>query len=94
MVKRSGPPAKERPLYLLTLRPEPSKTDPGGIRRLRACLKNMLRGYGMRCLSAVQTGGAERAPDDAALIGSTIDPNNGPDAVAGHVGDVDTGVSA
>jgi hypothetical protein len=37
----------DRPIFLMTLRPEPG-IDP--IRSLRSVLKVLLRGYGMKCL--------------------------------------------
>ena len=40
--------AKDRPVFVLRLRPEPY-IDP--IRALRHALKRLLRSYGMRCLS-------------------------------------------
>jgi hypothetical protein len=43
-------PAKDRPTFTITLRPEPGVDDP--VRALRAVLKNMLRRHGLRCLSA------------------------------------------
>jgi len=38
---------KERPIFLLWLRPEPPVTDP--IRALRGLLKAALRRFGLRC---------------------------------------------
>ena len=43
------PATKDRPIYLLELRPEPG-VDP--IRALRALLKASLRRYGLRCIAA------------------------------------------
>ena len=40
----------DRPTFTLVLRPEPH-IDP--IKSLRAVLKVLLRGYGMKCISAV-----------------------------------------
>jgi hypothetical protein len=40
---------KERPVYVLRLRPEPGID---GARALRFALKRLLRDYGMRCLGA------------------------------------------
>jgi hypothetical protein len=40
---------KGRPVYRLTLRPEPG--DVPEMARLRRLLKALLRGYGLRCLS-------------------------------------------
>lgn len=37
-----------RPSYLLTLRPLPDESDPGGIRRLKALLKACVRSYRMQ----------------------------------------------
>ena len=42
-------PAKDRPTFTITLRPEPG-VDP--IHALRAVLKSLLRRYGLRCISA------------------------------------------
>ena len=39
----------DAPRYTLVLRPMPDRSDPDGIRRLRAVLKCLLRSYGMRC---------------------------------------------
>lgn len=39
--------------YLLTVRPLPDDSDPGGIRRLRRLLKAMVRSYGLRCVAIV-----------------------------------------
>jgi len=44
-------PAKDRPTFVIELRPEPGIDDP--IRALRAALKNLLRRHGLRCVSAV-----------------------------------------
>jgi hypothetical protein len=41
----------KRPTFTLTLRPLPRRDDPGGIRRLRAALKSLLRSYGLRVVS-------------------------------------------
>lgn len=38
-----------KPRYTLTLRPLPDKSDPAGVRRLRAALKALLRSYRLRC---------------------------------------------
>lgn len=46
-----GPSADERPVYKLLIRAEP-RVDVD--RALRAVLKNMLRGYGLRCLSVTR----------------------------------------
>jgi hypothetical protein len=40
--------AKERPVFVLRLRPEPHVNP---VRALRQALKRLLRSYGMRCLS-------------------------------------------
>lgn len=45
-----------RPVYKLTLRPEPDPTDPDGIRRLRALLKAALRSYGLKCIEVAPEG--------------------------------------
>lgn len=42
-------PAADRPLFRLTLRPEPDVADP--LRALRAALKRLLRDHGLRCLA-------------------------------------------
>lgn len=47
--------ADQRPTYHLVLRPEPDKSDPRGIRRLRAFLKAALRGYRLRCVRVEPT---------------------------------------
>jgi hypothetical protein len=39
----------DRPTYILTLRPEPGPVPE--IHRLRRCLKQLLRAYGLVCLS-------------------------------------------
>jgi hypothetical protein len=46
------PPA---PTYTLVLKPLNQADDPRGIRRLRAALKNLLRGYRLRVLSVHPT---------------------------------------
>jgi hypothetical protein len=43
--------ARDRPLFTITLRPEPG-VDP--IRALRHALKRLLRDYGMRAISATE----------------------------------------
>jgi hypothetical protein len=45
--------AQRRPIFTLQVRPEPGVD---AIRALRAALKNMLRRYGLRCLSVQQRG--------------------------------------
>lgn len=40
---------KEAPTYRIVIRPLPDQADPQGWRRLRACLKSMLRAYAIRC---------------------------------------------
>ena len=42
--------------FKLTLRPEGRCTEPEGFRRLKACLKSMLRSYGLRCTAVVANG--------------------------------------
>ena len=37
--------------WLLHIRPEPDRNDEESYRRLRACLKTMLRSFGLRCVS-------------------------------------------
>jgi hypothetical protein len=44
-------PAKERPTFVLELRPEPG-VDP--VLALRALIKAALRRYGLRCISATE----------------------------------------
>jgi hypothetical protein len=44
--------AKDGPVFVLRVRPEPGVDDP--FRALRAVLKSMLRRHGLRCLSARQ----------------------------------------
>lgn len=44
----------EQPKYVLAIRPLPDPTDVDGIRRLRAMLKSMLRGYRLRVVSCVE----------------------------------------
>ena len=39
------------PEYTIRLRCQHDPTDPDGIRRLRAALKRLLRGYGLRCIA-------------------------------------------
>jgi len=51
MTIATKPTAKERPVFVLELRPEPG-VDP--ILALRALLKVTLRRFGMRCISARQ----------------------------------------
>jgi hypothetical protein len=53
-----GPRPSERPTYALELRAEPGVD---AVRALRAVLKNMLRRYGLRCISAYEekSGGGE-----------------------------------
>jgi hypothetical protein len=46
---REAKDVKERPVYVLRLRPEPGID---GARALRFALKRLLRDYGMRCLGA------------------------------------------
>ena len=43
------PPTQVRPVFRLTLRPEPHVTDP--VRALRLALKVLLRRFGLRCIS-------------------------------------------
>ena len=43
-------PTKDRPTFVITLRPERNIADP--IRALRALLKSALRRHGLRCTSA------------------------------------------
>ena len=43
------------PEYTIRLRCQHDPTDPDGIRRLRAALKRLLRGYGLRCLECRPT---------------------------------------
>jgi hypothetical protein len=42
-------PAKERPVFVVKLRPEPHVD---GVRALRALLKTSLRRFGLRCVAA------------------------------------------
>jgi hypothetical protein len=51
------PAAKERPVYVLELRPEPG-VDP--VLALRALLKITLRRFGMRCISARESAEEEQ----------------------------------
>ena len=44
--------ATSRPSYAVVFRPEPDPSDPDGIRRLRAFLKNAKRRWGLRCVEA------------------------------------------
>ncbi len=48
--------AGRRTEYKLTLRPEPDKSDPQGIRRLRRALKCLLRSFGLRCTDIQESG--------------------------------------
>lgn len=43
---------KLRPVFVLKLRPEPQVSDP--VKALRAALKQLLRRYGLRCLTAYE----------------------------------------
>jgi hypothetical protein len=43
-------PAKDRPHFIVVLRPEPHVADP--IKALRGALKTVLRQWGLRCVSA------------------------------------------
>ena len=47
--------------FTLTLRPEGCRDDAEGYRRLKACLKSMLRSYGLRCVSVVTDQGTVTA---------------------------------
>jgi hypothetical protein len=49
----------ERPTYLLTLQPEPGPVPE--INRLRRCLKQLLRAYGLVCLSVEEVPGGAKA---------------------------------
>jgi hypothetical protein len=48
--------ARSRTEFKLTLRPEPDRTDPQGIRRLRRALKCLLRSFGLRCTDIEEVG--------------------------------------
>jgi hypothetical protein len=48
--------ARSQVEYKLTLRPEPDKSDPAGIRRLRRALKCLLRSFGLRCTDIQESG--------------------------------------
>jgi hypothetical protein len=48
--------ARSRTEFKLTLRPEPDKSDPAGIRRLRRALKCLLRSFGLRCVDIQESG--------------------------------------
>jgi hypothetical protein len=54
--------ARSRPEFKITLRPEPDKSDPAGIRRLRRALKCLLRSFGLRCVD-IQESGNESSQD-------------------------------
>jgi hypothetical protein len=43
-------PARDRPHFIVVLRPEPHVVDP--IKALRGALKTVLRQWGLRCVSA------------------------------------------
>jgi hypothetical protein len=43
-----------RPSYVITLRPLPQEDDPNGIRRIRAALKALVRGYRLQPTSIVE----------------------------------------
>lgn len=49
--RASSAPSKERPLFIVTLRPE---LGVNGIRALRAFLKTSLRRFGLRCITISQ----------------------------------------
>jgi hypothetical protein len=44
--------AKDRPVYILKLRPEPQVVDP--VRALRAVLKRLLRQHGFKCITVYE----------------------------------------
>lgn len=49
--------------YALTIATEPNATADESHRALRACLKMMLRSYGIKCLAAVPITAADDAED-------------------------------
>ena len=55
--------------YQLILRPLDDDSDPRGIRRLRACLKNMLRGYRLRCTRVVEVQDEDTDDVEEAVLG-------------------------
>jgi hypothetical protein len=52
------------PVYELRLRPLPDPGDPAGYRRVRALLKRMLRGYGLRVVSIRPGNGKQASNND------------------------------
>lgn len=65
MTGRDAPRPEPRPLFVLTLRPEPG-TD--GIRGLRAVLKALLRRHRLRCIGLEQRPDAGDAPPPLAPL--------------------------
>lgn len=63
----------KRHRYQLTIATEPNATADESHRALRACLKMMLRSYGIKCLSAV----AITAADDERGIVDNVHDTNG-----------------
>ncbi len=69
-----------RPEFVVKLRAPADPTDPGGIRRLRAALKRLGRGYGLRCVAI--TPAIDPPPPDAQA--SVAPPAPGAQGGRGH----------
>lgn len=68
--RRKG--VKAKVVYSLTLTPQPGNWQRPPEVRLRAALKCLLRGYGLRCISAVETPSTSNRANRSACLGKLL----------------------